>query len=121
MDFTFEGVGHWDPNDPAAGFPEHAAMAQVYWESEGGDWTAVGEYEWDSSVPEDKGHYAGVAFQAPKFGRGGWRPRLRWLHAFPIVYGKPGSYYRALEGDETDLPVEDVVSVLLRVELKLSF
>ena len=146
VDLTLEGVGRWDVLDPAAGVQETGALAQLFWESEGGRWTVLGEYEFDSTVADLRGQYAGLALQAPALGR--WRPRLRWLHAFqdnsgeilpalsatiapslsgslgvPILYGGPRSYYRVGETIEEDesLPVEEVVSLLFGVSLSFSF
>lgn len=146
IDLTFEGVGRWDEQEIVRGLQQTAALSQVYWESDGADWTVLVEYEYDSAVSPGTGHYVGIGLEGPSFGAAGWRPRARWLHAFqddsgefvpavtgtvapnlslsiasPIVYGAPGSYYRALEDEDTALPVEDVVSVLLGLELSFSF
>jgi hypothetical protein len=150
FDLTFEGLGRWDSQDPTDGLKEQGALAQLLYENSDRSWTFLAEYEYDSTVSDYQGQYAGIGIQAPKFGGGGWRPRLRWKHAFqdasgevvpaisgtvaprltasigvPVVYGTPGSYYREAqnetEDDEDAIPVDDVVSVLLGVSLSFSF
>lgn len=150
VDFSFEVLGRWDSADPGSGFSDYGSLAQLLWESPGRNWSLLGEYEFDSAVADYQGHFAAVGLQGPGFG-GGWRPRLRWKHAFqdnsgelvptisgtvaprltaslglPIVYGEPGSYYREAQNDPADedeqaIPVDDVVALLLGVQLDFTF
>ncbi|MFP4409236.1 MAG: hypothetical protein ACLFPW_12010 [Spirochaetaceae bacterium] len=150
FDLTLEGLGRWNSEDPGDGIEEQGALAQLLYENSDRSWTFLAEYEYDSAVADNQGHYAGIGVQAPRFGGGGWRPQLRWKHAFeddsgevvpaisgtvaprltasigvPVVYGAPGSHYREAQGDTEDdedaIPVDDVVSVLLGVSLSFSF
>ncbi len=98
------------------------ALANFLYRSPGGGWTLAGEYQFDGAdIADDDGgrHLVGGAVSMPAFGRGGWRPGIRWRHApadtsgevltairgtlapsvnlevgLPVIYGTPGSYYR---------------------------
>jgi hypothetical protein len=150
VDVTAEGRGDWDNEDVGAGIQEFGTLGQLFWESENGAWSLLGEYEFDSKVPKDEGHYVGVAAQAPEL-VGDWRPRIRWRHAFqddsgevipafggtvapklkatfttPVIYGEPGTFYReefGTDDDEVGLPFqgEEVLQFLVGVQLSFSF
>jgi len=123
-------------------------------------WSVLGEYRFDSSVKNAGkkmvGDYAGIGLRMPGVRRSAWRPALSRQHAFedhsgqvtagiggtiapslilsigvPVIYGNPGSYYRAALEEEVNEDVEDrddnaitvdnVVSILLAVGLSFSF
>jgi len=135
-------------------------LGQLFWENEARTWSVLGEYRFDSSVKNAGkkmvGDYAGIGLRMPGVRGGAWRPALSWQHAFedhsgqvtagiggtiapslslsigvPVIYGEPGSYYRAAleeevnedieDRDDDAIPVDNVVSVLLAVGLSFSF
>jgi hypothetical protein len=112
----------------------------------------------DGIAPDTEGgrHLVGLAMRAPSLGRGGWRPGFQWRHAIdddsgeiapgirgevaprlnlslgvPVIYGKPGTYFRdALESENADdeseddrdlTPLDNVVTVLVALRLTFSF
>lgn len=88
-------------------------------------------------------HLVALGLRMPRFLPRRWRPEIVWRHAFsddsgqvetlfsgnlapglegnigiPVKYGKPGTFYR---GEDTEIPENGVVSVLLAARLKFSF
>ena len=150
FDLAVDLSGHWDRKNPAYRPVNWEALGQLIWENGDGRWSVLGEYMFDSSEDDWMGHFAAIGLKTPKFGSG-WQPSLRWKHAFqdnsgeliaginrsiasdlnlavgiPIVYGTPGSYYRAelisnLGSDGNSIPVDNVVSLLLSITLSFSF
>ena len=119
IDVAADLVGSWVREDPSRGLNDWDAMGRVFWENDDRSWTLLAEYEFDSQVNDYEGHYTGLALRMPGLGGSGWRPAVRWKHAFqddsgevvpviggsiapslnmsisiPVVYGEPGSYYR---------------------------
>ncbi|MFP4180439.1 MAG: hypothetical protein ACLFSA_10335 [Spirochaetaceae bacterium] len=163
VDVDTDFVGHWDtegfPKNFPGGNPSWEALGRLFWENDDRSLSFLGEYLFDSSVAGYLGHKAGIGVKFPSLASGGWRPSLRWKHAFqdhsgevvlgtegtvapklklsvgiPLVYGAPGSVYReelasqaaspfdAEEDDnEYNIPVENVVSLLLSLKLSFSF
>lgn len=118
VDVAVDGVGHWSRENPAWEPVTWGALTRLYWENESAAWSAVAEYQFDSTVEAYSGHYAALALKTPKI-FGGWQPAFRWRHAFqddsgevvlglegtvspklkmtlgvPLVYGAPGTFYR---------------------------
>lgn len=150
FDLAVDLSGHWDRENFAYKPANWEALGQFFWENGDGRWTMLGEYMFDTSVDAWMGHYAALGLKTPKLASG-WQPSLRWKHAFqdnsgeliagisggiapdlslavgiPLVYGTPGSYYRAelisnLESDENSIPIDNVVSLLLSITLSFSF
>ena len=148
-----------DPDGgPGSGGNSVQALGNFLWESSSGRWSFWGEYQFDSAAADDDSggeHLLGLAMRAPSLTGSGWRPGLRWRHAvedtsgevvagisgtiapsldlsvgLPVIYGKPGSYFREAlvsdnqddDEDEDDLtPLDNVATVLLAVSLSFSF
>ena len=158
VNFAADAVGYWNKAALSLAPAQWAAMAQLFWESEDRGWSLVSEYQYGSNMPGFSGHQVALAVGMPKLLYGDWRPALRYRHAFldnsgdiiigitgtiapnikltiglPIVYGVPGSLYRAAllegvsykEGDtsvkDTLIPVDNVVGLLLSISLDFSF
>lgn len=158
VDFAVDGVGYWNPESFTPAPVQWAALAQIFWENDDRSWSVLSEYKFDSSVAGFAGHHAGLGVKMPKIFGSSWRPALRYKHAFqdnsgeiiagidgtiapkitlavglPIVYGAPGTYYRAAltsgvasaEGGVIDedslIPIDNVVSLLLSISLSFSF
>jgi hypothetical protein len=128
FDLAMDMTGHWSWEDPQWEPADWQALGQLLWENIDRSWSLIGEYQFDSSVPAWRGHYAALGLKMPKFGGGDWRPTLRWRHAFqddsgdvlagisgtiapkltlsvgvPVFYGGPNTYYRqALEESMED-------------------
>ncbi len=129
---------------------EWDALAQLFWESEGRSWSLLSEYRFDSTTAGGMGHHAGVGLRMPQIGDSGWRPALRWKHAFedhsgevvaaidgtiaprlklsvgvPLIYGASNSYYRVALGESEEeeyvIPIDNVLTLLLSVRLSFSF
>jgi hypothetical protein len=150
IDLTTEARADWEPDEIEAGVQETGALAQAFWESDGGSWSILAEYELDSAVSDTAGHYAGAALRGPAL-FGDWRPRIRARHAFedhsgevipalagtiapkltatvttPVLYGEPGSFYReeaAREEDDEELglPFQGEEVLQLLLGVRLSF
>ncbi|MCD6397965.1 MAG: hypothetical protein J7L71_10540 [Spirochaetaceae bacterium] len=158
FDLAVDLVGHWDRENPAWGPAEWEGLGQLFWENDDRSWSLLSEYMFDSSVESVSGHYIALGLKTPRFRGSGWQPTLRWKHAFqdnsgelvtgisgsiaqglsfamgiPVVYGTPGSYYRAAlsenlnlkEGDIDEeasiIPIDNVVSLLFSITLSFSF
>ncbi|MCF6335960.1 MAG: hypothetical protein L3J12_09480, partial [Spirochaetales bacterium] len=150
FDLAVDLTGHWDRKNFAYKPANWEALGQFFWENGDGRWSVLGEYMFDSSVEAWRGHFAALGLKTPKLASG-WQPSLRWKHAFqdnsgeliagisggiapdlslavgiPLVYGIPGSYYRAelitnLNSDGNSIPIDNVVSFLLSITLSFSF
>jgi hypothetical protein len=123
VDVAADFVGRWDTQGFPSGFPGSQshwdAVGRLFWESENGNWTLGGEYQFDSQVAAAQGHQGALAVKMPSLASGGWRPGISWKHAFqdhsgevvagikgdiapdldlqigiPVVYGTAGSVYR---------------------------
>lgn len=120
-----------------------ATLSQIVWEGGNPVWRVIGEYLFDSTVADWQGHRVGLGVRMPRFLPGSWRPEVLWRHAFvdnsgsvevaatgtlapslegsigmPILYGEPGTIFRV---DDTTIPSNGVVSVLVAARLKFSF
>lgn len=135
VSLTAEGVRNWDQEDATGGESSYEALGQVFWENQDRSWSLLGEYQYDSADTGGGEHRGGLGVVMPSLGGGGWRPGLRWRHAFednsgevipgisgtvaprlslsigtPVIYGAPGSFYRdALTEsvEEEDDPLEE--------------
>jgi hypothetical protein len=166
-----EGVYRTERTDTWSQSDTWAAIGNAFWENSDRTFSIWGEYRYDStSAAASAGsrQLAGLAMQFPRLSQsGGWRPAISWKHAIedtsgevvagisgtvapqltlsiglPVIYGQPGSYYRAavaaaaadldgedassdldpLAGDDTVLvPIDNVVMLLLTVSLSFSF
>ena len=167
LTLTAEGVYHWDQDNwgggPDSGENSWAAIGNFFWENSNRSWSFWGEYQYDSDDTGGGEHLAGLAMRAPRVGRRGWRPGLSWRHAVedssgefvigmsgtvapslsldvgvPVIYGSPGTYYRAAltqsvadddddddDDDDEDevilIPVDNVIVALFVIELSFSF
>ncbi len=144
LDLTQEARVLWDRQDPFN--PDTitvATLSQFVWEGGNPVWRVIGEYLFDTAIPDWQGHRVALAVRMPQFLPGRWRPQVQWQHAFvdnsgqvetaftgtlapsldgtigiPVKYGQPDTVYR---GADTTLPSNGVVSVLVAARLKFSF
>ncbi len=148
------GLGHLDLTQEALVLVDRAdplnldattvkALSQFVWEGGNPVWRVIGEYLFDTAVPDWQGHRVALGVRMPQFLPNRWRPNVQWRHAFvdnsgqietaltgtlapsmdgsigiPVIYGPPGSVYR---GIDTTLPSNGVVSVGFGAWLKFSF
>ncbi|MCF7929385.1 MAG: hypothetical protein K9L29_09915 [Spirochaetales bacterium] len=155
VNVAVDGAYHIDQGDPISSASSWEALGQLFWEDEGRNWSILTEYWFDSSVADRQGHQAGIGIRMPDLWSD-WRPAVSWKHAFqdhsgeviagiggsiapdltmsiglPVIYGKPGTFYRdALTETVTDenadeeeqrlTPVDNVVTLLLAIRLNFS-
>ena len=148
FDLTAEAVGRFKHSGDFYRGPadnSYDGLLQVVWEPGNPVWTIVGEYRFTSTIDDWMGHRVGLGVQAPtRPGRFGWKPRIRWLHAFhdhsgqiaagfegtvapdmkltvgvPVFYGEPNSYYRAAGAE--GVPGGNVTGLFAVVNLDFSF
>lgn len=150
VDLGLEGVTAWNTaayrksHATADLDPEYQFLANALWESR---FTPrlriITEYRFDGSVAHNEGHRAGLGVRLSELGWTGWRPTLRWLHAFhdnsgqvlagvegsmapritaqvgvPFFYGDPDTAYFK---DDEELPDEFVVSGVVLLSMTISF
>lgn len=144
LDLTQEALFLIDREDPLN--PDATTiktLSQFVWEGGYPVWRVIGEYLFDTGVPDWQGSRMALGVRMPRFLPGGWRPNVQWRHAFvdnsgqietaltgdlapsmegsigiPVIYGPPGSVYR---GIDTTIPSNGVVSVGFGARLKFSF
>lgn len=144
LDLTQEALFLIDREDPLN--PDATTiktLSQFVWEGGYPVWRVIGEYLFDTGVPDWQGSRVALGVRMPQFLPRGWRPNVQWRHAFvdnsgqietaltgglapsidgsigiPVVYGPPGSVYR---GIDTTIPSNGVVSVGFGARLKFSF
>jgi hypothetical protein len=151
FDLITDLVGYWDRENPSWNPAQWLLTAGGFWESPGRSWSVLAEYQFDSEPAHSTGHYTALALKGPRLSGKGWRPGLSWKHAFqdhsgeilagisgpvapdltltfglPLIYGAPGSFYREAltenAGEQESLiPVDNVVSLLLSIGLTFTF
>jgi len=150
VDVAAEGVTAWDVHGYRAEAelenldPNFTGLVNAFWESSGTPRLSVlGEYIFDSAIPDYAGHKVGIALRLSELSWTRWPPSIRWLHSFndnsgQVVVGSsrtiaPGLsasfgvpvFYRGPTfldpDDDEEIPDDYVVSVLFTISMSLSF
>lgn len=145
VDWDIEGAITDGASGSGSGFdqvPRVRALTSFFWEGGSPRWIILGEYLFDSSVPDFRGHTAGLGIAITGLPWGGWRPGVSWRHtiadhsgqvllglegplapslrgafAVPVVYGPAGSTFRTSDTELGSM----VTGVAFRVTLSMQF
>lgn len=145
LDASIETRLDWAVDQALAGTPAapHLQLvSNLLWEGGSPRTVCILEYAFDSAIPDYLGHSLGLAFAYRDRIWGSWRPGVNWNHAFadhsghlllavdgilapsvratlalPVLYGPPGSTYRAKDSVLGRM----VVGLGLKLSLKIDF